>query len=88
MIRPRSVLSRLIFVISVCLTILAMACSGGQQESSLEKVVFMAGFKPQANLPFVAAYVAQEKGFFAEENLDVEIRHASSGEQPRRRKSF
>ena len=40
----------------------------------------MAGFKPQANLPFVAAYVAQDKGFFQEQGLDVEIRHAQSGE--------
>ncbi|MSQ25858.1 MAG: hypothetical protein EXR49_06255 [Dehalococcoidia bacterium] len=40
----------------------------------------MAGFKPQANLPFVAAYIAQEKGYFAAENLDVTIRHAQSGE--------
>ena len=38
----------------------------------------MAGFKPQANLPFVGAYVAQEKGFFAEENLDVEIQHVAT----------
>lgn len=40
----------------------------------------MAGFKPQANLPFVAAYVAEEMGYFAEQNLDVTIQHASSGE--------
>ena len=40
----------------------------------------MAGFKPQANLPFVAAYVAQEKGFFRQQGLEVDIRHASSGE--------
>ena len=40
----------------------------------------MAGFKPQANLPFVTVYVAKEKGFFSDQNLDVEIRHASSGE--------
>ena len=39
----------------------------------------MAGFKPQANLPFVAAYVAKEKGFFRDQNLDVEIRHAPTG---------
>lgn len=43
-------------------------------------MVFMAGFKPQANLPFVAAYVAQEKGYFKEQGLEVEILHASSGE--------
>jgi ABC-type nitrate/sulfonate/bicarbonate transport system substrate-binding protein len=44
------------------------------------KVTFMAGFKPQANLPFVGVYVAQEQGFFAEQNLEVEIRHAQQGE--------
>ena len=43
-------------------------------------LVFMAGFKPQANLPFVGAYVAQEQGFFADENLEVEIRHSNPGE--------
>ena len=45
------------------------------------KVTFMAGFRPQANLPFVAAYVAKEKGFFADENLDVEIRHSSGADE-------
>jgi len=45
-----------------------------------KKVVFMAGYRPQANLPFVAVYVAQEKGFFAQQGLEVDIRHASSGE--------
>ena len=39
----------------------------------------MAGFRPQANLPFVAAYVAEEKGYFEEQGLDVDIRH-STGE--------
>ncbi|MCX6021515.1 MAG: ABC transporter substrate-binding protein [Chloroflexi bacterium] len=43
-------------------------------------ITFMAGYKPQANLPFVAAYVAQEKGLFAEQGLDVTIRHATKGE--------
>ncbi len=43
-----------------------------------QKVTFMAGFKPQANLPFVGAYVAEKKGFFAEQNLDVEIRHVGA----------
>jgi ABC-type nitrate/sulfonate/bicarbonate transport system substrate-binding protein len=37
---------------------------------------FMAGYKPQANLPFVGVYVAQEKGYFAAENLDVTIEHS------------
>jgi ABC-type nitrate/sulfonate/bicarbonate transport system substrate-binding protein len=38
----------------------------------------MAGFKAQANLPFVGAYVAKEKGFFAAENLDVDIQHVTT----------
>ena len=63
------------------LLLLAMACSGSEQQSTgPDRVVFMAGFRPQANLPFVAAYVAQEKGYFREQGLDVEILHASSGE--------
>ncbi len=39
-------------------------------------LTFMAGYKPQANLPFVGAYVAKEKGFFEEQNLDVTIEHS------------
>ena len=45
-------------------------------------VTYMAGFKPQANLPFVGAYVAQEKGFFREQGLTVKIEHSrTSGEE-------
>jgi len=40
-----------------------------------KRAVFMAGYKPQANLPFVGVYVAREKGFFKEQNLEVEILH-------------
>ena len=68
----------------------ALACGGDSdddapnpsQSASDERksITFMAGFKPQANLPFVGVYVAQEKGFFEELNLDVVIRHAQSGE--------
>ena len=36
-----------------------------------------AGFRAQANLPFVAAYVADQEGFFDDLNLDVTIRHSS-----------
>ena len=69
-------------MLSMALTALlimaAFACSSTPQSS--DKMVFMAGFKPQANLPFVAAYVAQEQGYFKEQGLEVEILHASSGE--------
>jgi ABC-type nitrate/sulfonate/bicarbonate transport system substrate-binding protein len=37
----------------------------------------MAGYKPQANLPFVAVYVAQANGYFAEQGLQAEITHAT-----------
>ncbi|MCX8060986.1 MAG: ABC transporter substrate-binding protein [Anaerolineales bacterium] len=40
-------------------------------------MTFMAGYKPQANLPFVGAYVAKEKGFFEREGLDVTIEHSA-----------
>jgi ABC-type nitrate/sulfonate/bicarbonate transport system substrate-binding protein len=46
-------------------------------ESKLEALTFMAGFKPQANLPFVGAYVAKEKGFFEQNGLDVTIEHSA-----------
>lgn len=49
-------------------------------ETAPRPLTFMAGYKPQANLPFVAAYVAQRHGLFAEQGLDVTIRHATSGE--------
>ena len=57
---------------ALCVALLAGACGRDS-----DTVVFMAGFKPQANLPFVAAYVAQEKGFFEEQGLEVEIRHST-----------
>jgi ABC-type nitrate/sulfonate/bicarbonate transport system substrate-binding protein len=44
------------------------------------KVVFQAGFKAQANLPFVAAYVAKESGLFEAQGLDVEIQHSAGND--------
>jgi ABC-type nitrate/sulfonate/bicarbonate transport system substrate-binding protein len=46
------------------------------QPAPRESLTFMAGYKPQANLPFVGVYVAQEKGFFEDEGLDVIIQHS------------
>ena len=42
----------------------------------LDEMVFMPGYKPQANMPFVGAYVAQEKGFYKDEGLNVTIEHS------------
>ena len=60
------------------LAMLATGCTT-QPEKLDEHLVFMAGYKPQASLPFVGVYVAQEKGIFAEENLSVEILHSAGG---------
>ena len=45
----------------------------------LEKITFQAAFLAQGNISFTAAYVARDKGFFADEGLDVEIQHSSPG---------
>lgn len=37
----------------------------------------MAGYKPQANLPFVGVYLAQELGYFSEQGLAVQVSHAA-----------
>ena len=74
----------LIAALAVILTLAATAaCGGGASPNApgeLTQVTFMAGFKPQANLPFVAAYVAQDKGYFAEQGLEVDLRHSTSGQ--------
>jgi ABC-type nitrate/sulfonate/bicarbonate transport system substrate-binding protein len=70
-------------------TVLAIACGSEKSQPPattgtprpLEKITFMAGFKAQANLPFVGAYVAKEKGFFQEQGLDVDIQHSTGGSQ-------
>jgi len=62
----------LTFVVLVCL--LTTCAKAAPEEKSL---VFMAGYRPQANLPFVGVYVAQEKGFFADESLTVDIQHTA-----------
>lgn len=68
-------------VVLLSFALISAACGGGTDaDDSLDRIVFMAGFKPQANLPFVAAYVAQERGYFAEQRVDVDILHATSGE--------
>lgn len=69
-------MSRIIAALLV-LAMMAGGCSSG--EPGANSLTFMAGFRPQANLPFVAVYVAQEEGFFAEENLDVTIQHSAGG---------
>jgi ABC-type nitrate/sulfonate/bicarbonate transport system substrate-binding protein len=40
-------------------------------------LTFMAGFKAQANLPFVAAYLAQDRGYFDQQGLAVDVKHSA-----------
>lgn len=61
--------------------------SGGTSEATASAtpepraITFMAGFRAQANLPFVAVYVAEELGYFAEEGLTVDIRHSAGQDE-------
>jgi ABC-type nitrate/sulfonate/bicarbonate transport system substrate-binding protein len=69
--------------LAALLAAFASACAGlpaatSSQPTPTPRVLhFMAGYKPQANLPFVAVYVAQNNGYFAQQGLQVEINHAS-----------
>lgn len=61
-------------------TLLLAACGPATEPAGeLQPVTFMAGFAPQANLPFVGAYVAADQGFFEEAGLDVTIEHSAGG---------
>jgi ABC-type nitrate/sulfonate/bicarbonate transport system substrate-binding protein len=48
-------------------------------DKELQPITFVAGFRPQANLPFVAVYVAAAQGYFADEGLEVTIEHSPRG---------
>ncbi len=59
---------------------LVIACGGNAAPpTGLTPVTFMAGFAPQANLPFVGVYVADSLGYFADVGLDVTIQHSGGG---------
>src|SRR5436190_7022501 len=66
-------------VVLLATILLTVACGTMLQRPAppLRTFTFMAGYKPQANLPFVGVYMAQQKGYFAEQGLDVQITHAS-----------
>jgi putative hydroxymethylpyrimidine transport system substrate-binding protein len=65
------------YLVFVALLAITACAAPVQQQQPLKTVHFMAGYKPQANLPFVAVYVAQANGYFAQQGLQVEIAHAS-----------
>lgn len=62
----------------------AASASPSPTPRPVEAVTFIAGFKAQANLPFVGVYIAQKRGYFREQGLAVTIQHsAGSGEHIR-----
>ena len=75
---PRS--WRYIFLAAIAVALVWTAC-GGDDDDELRSITFMAGFRAQANLPFVAVYVADEQGFFADEGLAVSIQHSAGQEE-------
>ncbi len=62
-------------LIAASAAMLAAAC-GGDDADEILTMRYSAGFVPQANLPFVAVYVAEDRGYFADEGLEVDIQHA------------
>jgi ABC-type nitrate/sulfonate/bicarbonate transport system substrate-binding protein len=70
---------RRVALILVAAVVLGACGSAAGPVSELQPVTFMAGFVPQANLPFVGAYVAADQGFFEDEGLDVTIEHSGGG---------
>lgn len=69
----------LIVLLTWLLTSLLAACQPAiiAPEPEQLSLTFMAGYKPQANLPFVGVYVAEQQGYFTEENLQVTIEHSA-----------
>ncbi len=63
-------------ILVLFLLLVTSACQAAPNTPEPMSMTFMAGYKPQANLPFVGVYIAQEKGFFTEEGLTVTIEHS------------
>ncbi len=68
-------------VLLISLLVLPFIACSGNDTDDLREVTFMAGFRAQANLPFVAVYVADADGFFADEGLRVSIQHSSGQDE-------
>lgn len=58
---------------------LSLLASCAARTSPRDALVFMAGYKAQANLPFVGVYMAEAQGYFEDEGLDVDIQHSAGG---------
>ena len=74
---PARALSWLCQALGILALSLLTACSA--RTSPPDTLVFMAGYKAQANLPFVGVYVAEARGYFTDEGLNVDIQHSAGG---------
>jgi ABC-type nitrate/sulfonate/bicarbonate transport system substrate-binding protein len=68
-------------VAAVSLVVFFAACDDDGGSDEPQQITFMAGFRAQANLPFVAVYVADAKGFFTDEGLSIDIQHSSGQDE-------
>jgi ABC-type nitrate/sulfonate/bicarbonate transport system substrate-binding protein len=71
---------RYLFLAAIAIALVWTACSD-DDDDELRSITFMAGFRAQANLPFVAVYVADAEGFFADEGLEVDIQHSAGQDE-------
>ena len=76
---PRRTAAVLLAMLALA-ALLIGACNGDDDNGELREITFMAGFRPQATLPFTAVYVAAAQGYFADEGLEVTIQHSTQGE--------
>jgi ABC-type nitrate/sulfonate/bicarbonate transport system substrate-binding protein len=71
-VKPLTVLA-----LSVLLLVACTAAPAASPTPAARSMHFMAGYKPQANLPFVGVYLAQAWGYFAAQGLEVQITHSA-----------
>ena len=73
-------MTRKLPLLLIIFTLLLTACQAAPaptvDDAEWMEMTFMPGYKPQANLPFVGAYVAQEMDYFDEQHLKVTIEHS------------
>ena len=77
---PRRIAAAALLALLGLAALLGAACDGDDGDGELREITFMAGFRPQATLPFTAVYVAAAQGYFEDEGLAVTIQHSTQGE--------
>ncbi len=63
--------SMLVWTLAAALAFSPALCAGAEESGELEKITFVLDWTPNTN--HTGLYVAQSKGYFAEEGLEVEI---------------